>query len=126
MAENRLVHHDGYHSFDKEMLFNLKEDLHEQLNLSDQNPDMVKECVYRFYRWHDEMMESMDSEVDPMDTVLKEGGPLHARGQLKNYCEYLKQTDRKDAAKQLEERYPQEFYVKVFQGDDTLDTGLFI
>jgi hypothetical protein len=40
---------------------------------------------------------------------MKEGGPLHARGQLKAYCERLEQTGRGQHVAELKRRHPREF-----------------
>jgi len=46
---------------------------------------------------------------DSMQTVLREGGPAHARGQLRQYCERLEATGRADAIPELKRRHRQEF-----------------
>lgn len=76
------------------MLFNLKEDPHEQHNIASERRDICKEAVYYLNEWHDEMMTTMDGDVDPLWTVMKEGGPFHANGHLKMYFERLKETGR--------------------------------
>ncbi|NWQ40795.1 sulfatase-like hydrolase/transferase [Bacillus sp. EB106-08-02-XG196] len=80
-------YHDGFHLFNKDMLFNIKEDPHELHDLSSERPDLLREAVYLLNNWHDDMMLTSKSDVDPMRTVLKEGGPTHAKGQLKEYSE---------------------------------------
>lgn len=72
-------YHDGHNGFPKEMLFNLKDDPFEQNNLAEERRDICKEAVYFLNEWHDEMMATMDFDVDPLWTVMKEGGPLHAK-----------------------------------------------
>lgn len=72
-------YHDGYHGFPKELLFNLKEDPYEQYNLANDRPDICKNAVYLLNEWHDDMMLTMNDDIDPLWTVMKEGGPLHAR-----------------------------------------------
>ena len=37
--------------------------------------------------WNDAMMKTSRYDVDPMWTVMREGGPEHCRGQLKDYIE---------------------------------------
>ncbi len=103
------TYHDGFHLFPKEMLFNLAEDPYEQHNLAEERKDLCMEAVYRLNNWHDAMMATMDSPVDPMQTVLKEGGPYHARGHLKSYCDYLEKTGRGYAIPELMRRHPKEF-----------------
>ncbi|WP_168119892.1 sulfatase-like hydrolase/transferase [Paenibacillus sp. HB172176] len=103
------TYHDGYHLFDREMLFNLAEDYLEQFNLAEERPELVREAVYLLNEWHDEMMASMPHDVDPLWTVIKEGGPFHAKGHLPAYVERLKQTGREAAVPELMSRHPREF-----------------
>ncbi|MEK0316169.1 sulfatase family protein [Cohnella sp. 56] len=103
------TYHDGYHLFDREMLFNLKDDPYEQRNLAQERPDMCKEAVYLLYEWHDSMMASMQHDVDPLWTVIKEGGPTHAKGELPRYVERLQATGRGHAVPELMKRHPREF-----------------
>ncbi|EKN65236.1 sulfatase [Neobacillus bataviensis LMG 21833] len=72
-------YHDGHNGFPKEMLYNLAEDPYEQNNLAMDRRDICKDAVYFLNEWHDEMMETMAFDVDPLWTVMREGGPLHAK-----------------------------------------------
>ncbi|MFC5447097.1 sulfatase family protein [Paenibacillus aestuarii] len=103
------TYHDGYHLFDKEMLFNLKEDPHEQVNLAGENRSLCQEAVYYLNEWHDQMMDTMPFDNDPLWTVMKEGGPYHAKGHLKGYIGWLEQTGREYAIPELKRRHPAEF-----------------
>jgi len=103
------TYHDGYHLFPDEMLFNVEEDPHEQYNVADKHPDVCREAVYALNQWHDDMMKSMPYAVDPLWTVIREGGPFHARGFLKRYCQRLEATGRGHAVEELKRRHPQEF-----------------
>jgi len=103
--------HDGYHLFPEEMLFDLAKDPYEEEDLASSRPDVVREGAHRLQAWHDETMATMPDgyAVDPMRTVLAEGGPFHARGRLRAYCEHLAATGRGDAVAELEARHPAEF-----------------
>lgn len=103
------TYHDGFHLFPEEMLFNIEEDPHEQHNVADGNRQVCLEAVYRLNDWHDRMMQTMDSDIDPMWTVIREGGPYHARGKLAEYCERLAVTERGEAIDKLKRRHPGEF-----------------
>ncbi|HAU37051.1 MAG TPA: sulfatase [Phycisphaerales bacterium] len=105
------TYHDGYHLFDREMLFDIERDPHEQYNLATERRDICAQAAARLLDWHDEMMATqLDGyTVDPMRTVLAEGGPEHARGRLRKYCEYLEQTGRGWAIEELKKRHPREF-----------------
>lgn len=105
------TYHDGYHLFPKEMLFYLKEDPHEQINVAEENPEICGKALRYLNEWHDKMMSELPEgyQVDPMQTVLKEGGPYHARGQLKSYYYRLNATGREKAAEELKSKYPEEF-----------------
>ena len=103
--------HDGYHLFPEEMLFNVEEDPHEERDLASRRPELCREGAHRLLDWHGRMMRTMPDghTADPMQTVLAEGGPAHARGALRRYCERLAATGRAEAAAELRRRHPREF-----------------
>ncbi len=103
------TYHDGYHLFPTEMLFNVKEDFHEQHNLAEERPDLCGKACRYLLDWHQQMMMTSRSDVDPLWTVIREGGPFHAKGNLPAYCERLKKTGRAKGAEELMKRHPQEF-----------------
>lgn len=102
------TYHDGYHNFPQEMLFNVKEDFHETNNIAAEKPEICDKCAHLLLDWHDEAMAKSMNGVDPMITVLREGGPYHTRGWLKTYCEFLRKTDRADEAERLIARHGDE------------------
>jgi choline-sulfatase len=99
------TYHCGFHLFDKEMLFNLKEDPYEQNNLASIEVGIRDKAARLLLEWHDEMMECSDSLVDPLWTVMSEGGPFHTKGQLDNYLIRLRKTGREEGAIELEKLY---------------------
>lgn len=103
------TYHDGYHLFPKEMLYNLKDDPFEQNDRAAENPELCREAVYYLNEWHDDMMSTMNHDVDPLWTVIKEGGPYHAKGHLKNYIKRIEETGRGHAIPELKKRHPREF-----------------
>ena len=103
------TYHDGYRLFDKEMLFNLKDDPYEQYNVASTHREICREAVYHLNDWHDEMMTKMEHDVDPLWTVMKAGGPFHANGHLPMYIKRLEMTGRSEAAEALRNRHPREF-----------------
>lgn len=105
------TYHDGFHLFPQEMLFNLAEDPHEQVNLAENMPERCHEAAHRYLQWHDEMMAGqLDGYFqDPLWQVMAEGGPCHAKGQLEKYLEHLKATGREWAIPELKQRHPREF-----------------
>lgn len=94
--------HDGFHLFDREMLFNVKDDPHELRNLKDTHPEKCAEGARLILEWMDDMMLTSESTIDPMWTVMKEGGPYHTTGWKENYVKRLYETGREEAAKALE------------------------
>jgi arylsulfatase A-like enzyme len=103
------TYHDGYRLFPDEMLFNLADDPYEQRDLAPEKPELCGEGARRLEQWHQEMMRSMPWTEDPLWTVIREGGPCHASGQLRRYCERLEKTGRGWAVPQLKKRHPHEF-----------------
>ena len=108
------TYHDGFHLFPQEMLFDLLTDPHEQTNIAEQYREICCEGAWRLARWHDAQMQKMavtsSDVVDPLWTVIREGGPLHAwhekgRSPLPKYIERLEATGRSDGGRALREKY---------------------
>lgn len=100
------TYHDGYHLFPKEMLFDLSTDEHEQYNLAGDKPELCYKGAHLLLQWHDEMMATSESEIDPMWTVMKENGPFHTWNKLKPYLKRLEETGRADKAQLLRQKFP--------------------
>ncbi len=115
------TYHDGFHLFPQEMLYDLEADPHEQNNLAEAHPDICREGQWRLSRWHDAQMQKMAIEsndvTDPLWTVVREGGPFHARlnslagagqpnvNKFHTYLEHLEKTGRKEGAEELRSKY---------------------
>ena len=120
------TYHDGFHLFPREMLFDVERDPFEQADVAQKFPEVCHEAAWRLARWHDAQMAKMAAGhievVDPLWTVIAEGGPFHARlGDGKNpgspyggnkgllkYLERLEATGRADGAKALRKKYAAE------------------
>lgn len=110
------TYHEGLKDFPEIMLFNVKDDPHEINNLAEKNPEVVNKCLKMLDEWYEEMMEtsltdirlsgraeptSADNKIDPMQTVLKEGGPWHTRNDAGAYAQRLSETGREEHAKKV-------------------------
>ncbi|MEK6645587.1 MAG: sulfatase [Candidatus Firestonebacteria bacterium] len=95
------TYHEGLKDFPEIMLFNTKKDPHEINDLACKNPKIVKKCLQLLDNWHKEMMDSSDIKTDPMDTVIKEGGPWHTRSFAQKYAKRLTETGRQEHAKKI-------------------------
>ena len=100
------TYHDGYKDFGPVTLFNLSEDPHEQNDLAASRPDIVDHASRLLEDWRTGMAVSGDSDVDPLVTVMREGGPFHTKGELPAYLKRLRATGRETAATELEARHP--------------------
>lgn len=103
------TYHDGFHLFPGEMLFDIQTDPHEEHDVAAQHPAVRADAARRLEGWHTAMMQSQPGVEDPLQTVLREGGPAHTRGQLRRYCDRLAATDRGWAIPELKRRHPGEF-----------------
>ena len=99
------TYHDGFHLFDDEMLFNIADDPYEQNDVKDKFPDICAKGAKIILDWHDGMMKKSSSAVDPLWTVLQEGGPAHTIGALDGYIRRLRETGRSGGADRLEQKY---------------------
>ena len=98
--------HDGFHLFGREMLFRISDDPHEQHDVSEQYPEICAQGAKRILDWHDEQMLRSDSPIDPLWTVIREGGPYHApMDVLPAYLKRLEETGRAEGAAELRRRY---------------------
>jgi choline-sulfatase len=102
------TYHDGYKMLEPVMLFNVKQDPHEQHDLSAERPDVVNQAMAYLADWYSDMMQTSTTAVDPMATVLREGGPLHTRGYLPAYLDRLRATGRAQHAERLARLHPHE------------------
>lgn len=112
------TYHDGFHLFPQEMLYDLENDPHETNDLAHDRPELCHEGQWRLSRWHDAQMQKLAENgcdvVDPLWTVVREGGPFHARmiapgnpgeGGFECYLTRLEETGRKDGADALRKKY---------------------
>lgn len=99
------TYHDGFHLFEKEMLFNIKEDPHEEHDVSREHPELCAQGAKIILDWQDAQMLKSDSPIDPMWTVMREGGPYHTWGHLDEYLDRLEATGRKEGADKLRKKY---------------------
>jgi arylsulfatase A-like enzyme len=95
------TYHDGHKDLPPLMLFNLTRDPHEQADLAAERPDLVALALARLETWLAETMALSDTDVDPLVTVMREGGPFHCRGELPAYLERLRSTGRAHHADRL-------------------------
>ena len=103
-----MTYHDGYKEMDPVMLFNLTQDPHEQHDLAQEQPEIVNAALARLSVWHREQMIRSEHDVDPLMTVMREGGPAYTRRQLPAYLEHLRATGRAQHAERLAKIHPDE------------------
>lgn len=102
------TYHDGYKEVEPLMLFNLTHDPHEQHDISTQQPSITNQALAMLSDWERDMMLTSQTNVDPMMTVLREGGAYHTRGCLSAYLERLRSTGRSNHARRLAHLHPYE------------------
>ena len=91
----------GLKAFPPTMLFDLARDPHEVHDLADRRPEVVNAGLALLERWQTAQMETSAQAVDPMWTVVREGGAYHARGELERYARRLEATGRQAHAERL-------------------------
>ncbi len=82
-------------------LYQVDDDPHEEHDLAASRPEIVHAGLAILDEWYGEQMSRSESGLDPMWMVLKEGGPSFTRGRLQEYCRFLENTGRADAAQRL-------------------------
>lgn len=103
------TYHDGYHLLNREMLFDVRRDPHEQTDLAPTHRELCDRGASLLLDWMDDMMRTNDSAVDPLWTVMKERGPFHTWNHLPAYVKRLEETGRAEGAARLRAKYPEEF-----------------
>ena len=101
------TYHSGFHNFPDLMLYDLKADPHETNDLAAAEPWIVHEGLAKLDQWHTDEMRRSKRTVDPMWTVMREGGPFHARftdPKFELYKQRLRDTGRAEHAESLERR----------------------
>ena len=76
-------------------------------DLAPERPDLVEKGLAILERWSAEEMARSPRAVDPLWTVIREGGPHHARYGTSAFEKYLKrlvETGRSEFAELLAER----------------------
>ncbi len=99
------VYHDFFHLYPSEMLFDLERDPHEADDVAGRHPDVCARAARMLEDWHARTITGVPGGVDPLQTVLREGGPCHSRGALPAYLERLEATGRAAAAEELRRRH---------------------
>jgi choline-sulfatase len=108
------TYHDGFRLFPDEMLFDVAADPHEQNDLASTRSEICREAAWKLNQWHDAQMQKMavtvGDTVDPLWTVIREGGPEHAlhdpgRSPLPKYLLRLEATGRSEGAALLRKKY---------------------
>jgi hypothetical protein len=99
------TYHDGYKMLEPEMLFDLAKDPHQLQDLAPQLPEVVQRAGALLKEWEQAMARTSPNGLDPMQTVLREGGPFHTRGELPRYLERLRATGRAHHAETLAARH---------------------
>jgi choline-sulfatase len=95
---------DAFHDFPPVMLFDVEGDPHEQVDLADRHPEVVAEAARLLLDWEAACMERSPSGVDPLWTVIHEGGGYYTRDRIVRYMERLVETGRGVEAKRIASR----------------------
>ena len=94
--------HDGFHPhWGDEMLFDVARDPHEQDDLLDREPAVAAAARATLDEWVAVQLDRSFVDVDPLTTILAEGGPCHVQGHLPAYLDRLRATGRDRWATQL-------------------------
>jgi len=102
------TYHDGYKDLAPVLLFDVEADPHEQQDLSGERPELVAHAMGLLAEEQHRLALAGEHDVDPMLTVLREGGPFYTRGLLPGYLERLRATGRGAGADLLASRHADE------------------
>ncbi|MBI2438384.1 MAG: sulfatase-like hydrolase/transferase [Lentisphaerae bacterium] len=108
--ENMIMirtYHSGFKNYPELMLFDIERDPHEIDNLAAARSGEVDKAMRILDAWTAEEMRRSKRAEDPLWTVMREGGPYHARFNSPGFEQYLQRlrgTGRSHFAKILLER----------------------
>jgi arylsulfatase A-like enzyme len=87
--------HDGFHgAWPDEMLFDIVRDPHEETDLASSELSTVEQARRLLSDWTSHQLGRALAPEDPLDTIVREGGPYHVRGHLGSYVQRLRATGR--------------------------------
>jgi arylsulfatase A-like enzyme len=92
------TYNDAFHGFDDVMLFDVVDDPHEQRELAGKHADVVSHAMSLLTAWQAEAMRTSRTGIDPIATVLHEGGGWYARRHRDRYLARLRRTGREEWA----------------------------
>jgi arylsulfatase A-like enzyme len=95
------TYHDAFHDFPEQMLFDLELDPAQADNLAEANQSIASEAAGLLAQWEFDRLGASSSGVDPISTVLEEGGGYYARGRLDAYLHRLQATGREQRARTI-------------------------
>lgn len=99
------TYHTGFKDLPELMLFDVPNDPHEQNNLAYERAEVAQRGLALLESWHAAAITTSHTEpTDPMQTVLREGGPFYTRNILTPYLERLNETGRSKHADRLKEQ----------------------
>ena len=96
---------DGLKDLPEYMLFNIAEDPHELNNLIEQEPERAERMKMELEEWIREQLDDAGMDFDPMEEVVKEGGPYHTRGWLRKYIDAYTDMGEPEIARRMKEKY---------------------
>ena len=98
-------YHPGWRNLPATMLFNIEADPHETDNRADERQDIVRQGLALLDEWHAFSMSRSHHEVDPLQVVLREGGPGVLKDHLAAYCRALRSRGEEMAAETIEKSW---------------------
>jgi hypothetical protein len=98
------TYYTGLKPFPSIMLFDKEKDPHMTKDLSEANQDVVNLGLAKLEKWTADQMLTSTRDVDPMWTVIREGGPYHADDydNFPRYLSRLRENGRDEAADIME------------------------
>ncbi|MBO0729700.1 MAG: sulfatase [Acidimicrobiaceae bacterium] len=95
------TYHDAYHGFPDAQLFDLEADPYEQHDVASAHADISGRAAALLVDWETAAMRRSRNGIDPLWTVIHEGGGFYARDRLQEYQARLIETGRGGWAEML-------------------------
>jgi len=91
----------GLKDFPEDMLFDVQSDPHELVDLARARPEIVAQGKEILEAWYDQMLGTDPRASDPLDEVIREGGPYHTRDDVEHYARQHERSGHPEHAERM-------------------------
>lgn len=95
------TYHPGLKALPDRALFNWRQDPHQTVDIADSHETAARLGHSHLADWMEDQLGRSPENQDPMQAVIREGGPFHTRGRLEEYLAFYRSIGRSDIADRM-------------------------